>query len=397
MSHILHLSADYPDPLAPAKTHAVSNLLAMVPEHTHRVISMNRTHWRTAPTALTFKDAAGDGHRALVYGAPSKGIMHRRFLARVTEWIAADCEESGFRPDVVHAHKLTVEAFCAEALAARWGAKLAVSIQGNTDQKIASARRDLRKPLNHIWQAADVAFPFAPWAFQKMNDLMGVRSGPTFALPCPTGGDTILSPEIAPPVVLIACNLKDHANKNVVALIDAVGALGAEIPEIRLDILGGGDPAAYASLEAHARRAAPGRVRFLGAVPHAEIQGLFHGAAAFAMVSHRESYGMVFAEALMAGAPCLIPVERGIHGYFEDGGVVLAADPNDAASILSGVRRLVLEQADFKARLTRLGADGGLKFMQRDQIAATYRHGIAVALGEAAAEPPSGAGIVRLA
>lgn len=397
MSHILHISADYPDPLAPAKTRAVSNLLAMIPEHAHRVISMNRAHWKTALTALRFKDAAGDDHRALVYGAPGKGILHRRFLARVTEWIAADCEESGFRPDIVHAHKLTVEGFCAEALAARWGAKLVLSIQGNTDQKIAGARRDLRGPLKQVWQSADVAFPFAPWAFQKMNDLMGVRSGPTYALPCPTDGDQILAPEVSPPVVLTACNLKDHANKNLAALIDAIGALGAEIPDIRLDILGGGDPAAYASLEARARRAAPGRVRFLGAVPHTEIQGLFHGAAAFAMVSHRESYGMVFAEALMAGAPCLIPFERGIHGYFENGDVVLAADPADATSIQAGVRRLVLEQADFKARLTQLGEAGGLNFMKRDQIAGAYRHGLAVALGEAAPEPAAGAGIVRLA
>ena len=397
MSRILHISGDYPDPLAPAKTRAVSNLLAMVPEHDHRVVSMNRVGWKTQPTALTFKDAAGDGHRALVYGAPGKGIMHRRFLARATEWIAADCEAAGFKPDIVHAHKLTIEGFCAAALAARLGAKLLLSIQGNTDQKIASARRDLRPRLTPIWQAADAAFPFAPWAFHKMNGLLAPRTGPTYALPCPTDGDNILAPEATPPVVVTACNLKDHANKNLAALISAVGALAGEIPDIRLDILGGGDPTAYASLEAHARNTAPDRVRFLGAIPHAEIQGLFHTAAAFAMVSHRESYGMVFAEALMAGAPCLIPFERGIHGYFDDGSVVLAADPGDAGSIQSGLKRLLLEQADFKRRLADLGAAGGLKFMQRDAIAAAYRHGVDVALGLTDAEPPPTAGVFRLA
>lgn len=397
MSRILHVSADYPDPLAPAKTRAVSNLLAMIGEHDHRVVSMNRVHWRTPPTALGFADAAGAAHRALVYGAPGKGLFLRRYLARVADWIAEDCAAAGFAPDVVHAHKLTIEGFVGQALAARWGAKLIVSVQGNTDQKIAGARRDLRPALGAIWRAADVAFPFAPWAFDAMNGLLGARTAPTYALPCPTGGDAILTPEVGGPVVLTACNLKDYANKNLEALIRAVGRLGDEIPDLRLEIMGGGDPAAYARLQATAAGAAPGRVSFLGAVPHAEVQGRFHDAAAFALVSHRESYGMVFAEALMAGAPCLIPRGRGVDGYFADGSVVLAADPGDESAIAAGLRRLVIEQADFKQRLQALGAGGGLKFMQRDAIAGAYRHGLAVALGGAAPEPAADAGVVRLA
>lgn len=397
MTRILHVSGDYPDPLAPAKTKAVSNLLAMIGEHRHRVVSINRVDWRTRPTALPFADAAGDDHRALAYGAPPKGLFLRRFLARVTTWIEDDCIAAGFRPVVVHAHKLTIEGFIAVELARRFDAKLILSIQGNTDQKIVAARRDLRPALGGIWRAADVAFPFAPWAFDAMNGLLGVRDRPTFALPCPTAGDAIEAPAEGPPTVVTACNLKDHANKNLAALIRAVGAIGQDMPDVRLEIIGGGDPGAYASLKRLADEAAPDRVQFLGVVPHAEIQARFHEAACFALVSHRESYGMVFAEALMAGAPCLIPAGRGVDGYFEDGGVVIRARPDDPATIEAGLRRLLTEQASFKSRLAELGAAGGLKFMQRDAIAAAYRHGLAVALGQAEPEPPGGSGVVRLA
>lgn len=395
MSRILHISADYPDPLAPAKTRAVSNLLAMVDGHEHRVISINRVHWRIRPTALPFKDAAGADHRALAYGAPGKGLFLRRYLGRVTEWIAADCAAADFRPDIVHAHKLTIEGFVGVELARRFGARLALSIQGNTDAKIAGARRDLRPALGDIWRAADVAFPFAPWAFDAMNQLLGARTGPTYALPCPTGSDEIMAPTDGPPTVVVACNLKDHANKNLAALIDAVGALSADIPDIRLQIVGGGDAAAYAMLEAKAAADAPGRVEFLGAVPHADIQGVFNRAGAFALVSHRESYGMVFAEALMAGAPCLIPARRGIDGYFDDGGVVVAADPGDPAAIRAGLRRLLLERDAFKARLKTLGQAGGLEFMRRTAIRQAYEHGLAVAVGQA--DPAPSPGVVRLA
>lgn len=397
MTRILHVSGDYPDPLAPVKTKAVSNLLAMIHEHRHRVVSINRIDWRARPTALPFGDAAGEDHRALAYGAPPKGLFLRRFLARVTEWIEDDCAAAGFRPDVVHAHKLTIEGFVAVELARQFGAKLVLSIQGNTDQKIAAARRDLRPALGEIWRAADVAFPFAPWAFDAMNGLLGQRDLPTFALPCPTAGDAIGTPVEGPPTIVTACNLKDHANKNLAALIRAVGVIGRDLPDVQLEIIGGGDPEAYARLKRMADAAAAGRVRFLGVVPHAEIQARFHEAACFSLVSRRESYGMVFAEALMAGAPCLIPAGRGVDGYFEDGGVVVRAQPDDPAAIEAGLRRLLTEQAGFKRRLAALGEAGGLKFMQRDAIAAAYRHGLAVALGEADPEPPADAGIVRLA
>ena len=67
---------------------------------------------------------------------------------------------------------------------------------------------------------------------------------------------------------------------------------------------------------------------------------------------------MVFAEALLAGAPCLIPRGRAIDGYFADGSVVLAADPEDEAEIARGLVRLVREETAFKERLAALGACG---------------------------------------
>lgn len=371
--HILHLSADYPDPLNPAKTKAVANLLAMAQEHTHRVMSLNRIGWRLGIRALDFADAAGQGHRAVAYGAPPKGLFHERFLLRLADWIADDCAAAGIRPDLIHAHKLTIEGIAGDALARRWGVPLALSVQGNTDLKIARAKPGLHPVLTRIWQEADVAFPFAPWAWTDLDDLLGRRGGPTHALPCPGPADILRAPaQSTEPVVLSAFHLHDAANKNAVALIDAIAIAAKDVPEIRLEILGGGDAVAFARLACHADKAAPGRVRFLGHVPQAEIQDLFNRATAFALVSHRESYGMVFAEALLAGTPCLIPHGRAIDGYFEDGSVVIAADPKDTPGIARGLVRLLTEEAAFKTHLAALGAQGGLDFLRRDAIQATY-------------------------
>ena len=386
---ILHISGDYPDPLAPAKTRAVSNLLAMADGHEHRVVSINRVDWRAGIRALTFSDAAGEAHRAVAYGAPPKGLFMARFLSRLAEWIEADMLEADFTPDLVHAHKLTIEGLAADRVAELCGAPLTISVQGNTDLKIAQARRDLRPRYTTLWrERADLAFPFAPWARQQLDALLGARTKPIVDLPVPGPADAILTPRQVEPVIRTAFNFKDAANKNAARLIRAVARAADTVPEIRLELVGGGDPASFARLAALADQAAPGRVRFLGAVPHSEIQALFNASCAFALVSHRESFGMVFSEALLAGAPCLIPRGRAIDGFLEDGGVVIAADPESEEEIAAGLVRLVREQAAFKDRLGALAASGGLDFLRRDAIRATYLDAIAPF---ARVEPQAGA------
>src|SRR5690606_31750495 len=183
---ILHLTADYPDPLMPSKTRAVSNLLEIAsagePGHAHRVVSLNRVGWRAGMHAIDFADRAGQHHRALAYGAPGKGVLLRHSFERVAEWVAKDCAAAGFTPDLLHAHKLSMEGVAGARLAERWGVPVVVSVQGNTDLKIARARRDLRSLYARIWHDAAVALPFAPWARAGLDALLGARTGAVVAL-----------------------------------------------------------------------------------------------------------------------------------------------------------------------------------------------------------------------
>lgn len=382
---ILHLSADYPDPLSSAKTRAVHNLLTLVPEVAHRVYSLNRVGWREGVAALPFGDAAGDDHRAVAYGAPPMGLFLLRHLDRLADWIAEDAARRGVRPDAVHAHKLSVEGPVGLALAKRFGVPLLVSVQGNSDLKIVGAKRGPRPVWREVWTAASTVLPFAPWAATGLTALLGPREGPVAFLPCPGAQDeTILAPRVVGPLIRSAFHLGIWRLKNAGALIDATGRAARSEPEIRLEIAGGGDPGAFARLTAVAGRSAPGRVAFLGAVPNPEMGAFFNGAAAVALVSRRESFGMVFAEALHAGAPCLIPRGRAIDGYLPEGGVVVAADPSSTDEIVDGLLRLTREEAAFKARLAALTASGGLELFRRSEIARTYRAALDAALAGAA-------------
>lgn len=374
---ILHLSADYPDPLQPAKTRAVANLLPLVPEHEHLVYSLNRVDWRRGIAAIDFADAAGGAHRAVAYGAPPAGLFLERFLNRLADWIVADLARRGLRPDAVHAHKLSVEGLAAARIAEALGAPLVVSVQANSDLKIVGVKRGLRQRYRALWREARVIFPFAPWAGKGLTALLGPREGPVRLLPCPAArAETRLSPTAAGPVFVTAFHFRDWGNKNAEGLIRAVGLAAARVPGIRLRVVGGGDPAAFARLRGLADRHAPGRVIFEGAVPNEQVGALFNAACAFALVSHRESFGMVFSEALLAGAPCLIPAGTAIDGYFPDGEATLSAPSRDTPAIADGLVRLAREEAAFKERLARMQESGALAVMTRERIAETYRDGL---------------------
>lgn len=379
---ILHLSADYPDPLVPAKTRAVANLLALVPGHDHHVYTLNRVDWRpgwmggAGIAALAFADAAGADHRALAYPAPPKGLMLARFLAPVADAVLADLAARGLRPDLVHAHKISVEGLVAGRIARALGIPFVLSLQGDSDLKIVGVKRSLRARYAALWHEAAAVFPFAPWTATRMAGLLGPRTGPVHPLPCPSLADAELAPRLrgpAAPVIASAFHLGVAGRKNAAGLIRAVGIAAREIPELGLEILGGGDAAAFARLTRLAATAAPGRVRFLGAVPHAEVQRRLNDATAFALVSQRESFGMVFAEALRAGTPCLIPAGWGIDGYLPEGGVLLRAAPDDTGAIAHALVRLVREEAAFKNRLATLQAAGGLRLFSGAAVGETYR------------------------
>lgn len=392
---ILHLSADYPDPLMPRKTRAVSNLLALAPEHTHSVCSLNRVGWRKGIHAIDFKDDVGEQHRAVAYGAPPKGIFLRRYLARLADWLTEDLARRGVRPDLVHAHKLSIEGPIGASIARRLGVPLVISIQGNSDLKIIAARRDLLPLWKSIWRSAAIAFPFTPWAAERLVNLLGRREGPTYFLPCPTPADRLFLPRITGPIFRSAFNLADRRVKNADGLIRSVELAARHVPEIRLDIVGGGDPAAFAELAGLAGRFSPGRVRFLGVVPNSEVQAVFNRSCAFALPSHRESFGMVFTEALLAGCPCLISRGWGIDGYLTGGEALLAVNSRDSHEIAEGLVRLAREEVAFKGRLAQLAGSGALDQFRRVEIAKIYRSGLAEAFPDIrrsadAAAPPAG-------
>ncbi len=390
---IVHISTDFPDPVVPAKTRAISTLVELTrTRFDHAVYSLNRV----SPSPLRFLAATARNPlrpqlpialaertaemATLTYQAPPKGVYLRSLLDRVADWIADDIVRSGLRPGLIQGHKLSMEGIVAERVAARLNLPYALSIQGNSDRTILSARRDLTPLYRRIFHGAAVVFPFSPWALDFVEGRLGKRSGATTMLPCATPADAVVAPISAQPRLMSAFHLANHRLKNADALIAASRTLQDEIPDYALDIFGGGSDGDRATLEHSISTTGARSARLAGPIAHDAIQARMNASAGFVMISKRESFGLVFVEALLAGCPVAFPKGWAIDGFFDAAPFAIPVSADDGAAIADAMRRLVRDQSALKASLARWQQSGAAGAFQRPAIATAYGDGLSAAL-----------------
>jgi teichuronic acid biosynthesis glycosyltransferase TuaC len=127
---------------------------------------------------------------------------------------------------------------------------------------------------------------------------------------------------------------------------DRTIAAMAELPEFALIILGEGPE--RGRLEAQiAALGLGGRVRLLGARPHAELPQYYGAADAMVLASSREGWANVLLESMACGTPVVASNIAGNPEVVAAPAAGLVVDENTPAGIARGVRRLF---ADLPAR-----------------------------------------------
>ncbi|MEM6797868.1 MAG: glycosyltransferase, partial [Acidobacteriota bacterium] len=114
--------------------------------------------------------------------------------------------------------------------------------------------------------------------------------------------------------------------KGVYDLLEA-----ARRSELSFGLIGGGEAARDLRRDI-ARRGLEARVRLLGTPPDAEVFGLMKGARVLVLPSYEEGYGLVIAEALIAGTPA---VAYALPHYDEVFGSALVQVPKGDAEALA--------------------------------------------------------------
>lgn len=122
-------------------------------------------------------------------------------------------------------------------------------------------------------------------------------------------------------------------------LADTLRPLGG----LAWQLLIAGDGAARAEVEALLGAAAPGRVRFLGALSQNDVAALYAASDLCVWPAVNEAYGMAMLEAQAAGIAVVSCASRGVPDVVEHGRGGLLAPPGDAHALSILVRELLAD------------------------------------------------------
>jgi glycosyltransferase involved in cell wall biosynthesis len=345
-------------------------LIAEAKGFRHIVYSVNRVSWRKDIALFPF----AEDRTAIAYGAPPYGIRLAHHLSLVAEAVRNDLEQKCVVPDLIHAHKFSVEGLIASELSEMVGIPYVASLWGDTDIKIFEAKKMLRPRYRKVANDAALLLPPAPWTREYFKKALALDASHFELLPVMTAGEAIIAPRRVDDLRLISVFALDSwRRKGLDILSQAAMLLEREMPGLTIDVYGRGSPRSLLEANQAIQGAgAESRVRLMGPLAHAKVQSTINRYTAFVMAPRRETFGMVHVEAVLAGVPILWSKGRGIDGLFDGFHVGCRCDPSSAAGVADGIRFLVENESELKKSIARRQSDDSFQPFRRDGIGKRY-------------------------
>jgi glycosyltransferase involved in cell wall biosynthesis len=167
------------------------------------------------------------------------------------------------------------------------------------------------------------------------------RSAQVVCVPHPVAPVEVPQDTARPALVLFLARLE--AAKGVFDLLEALAAVRAAVPDVRLMCAGDGDRAAVASYAE--RLGIADIVKFTGWVGPSAKRALLESAAVFALPSYDEAVPIGLLEAMAAGVPAVVSPVGGVPEMVVDGVSGFFAAPGDTATLQRLLRKLLLDRA----------------------------------------------------
>jgi glycogen(starch) synthase len=265
-----------------------------------------------------------------------------------------------FRPDVIHVQCFSANGMYAELLTRMSGARLVVSLQGETvmdDQDIYTHSTTLRWGLRSGLRRADVVTACSGFVLDDAVRRFGLAVGAGVVIP-----NGVEPAEAAVPEALelpfdrfVLAYGRVVAKKGFDLLVDAFARVSSAYPDIGLVI--GGDGAARGELEQQVAAAGlAARVVFPGRLSRNQVAWATAAASLFVLPSRVEPFGIVVLEAMRAGLPVVVSNRGGAPDIVRDGVEGFVVDPTDTAGLSARIGT-VLADPELAARLGAAGRE----------------------------------------
>ncbi|HZH27898.1 MAG TPA: glycosyltransferase [Azospirillaceae bacterium] len=391
---VLHLSADYPDPVRNRTTNAVKNFIDRIDACDHLIVSLKRT---ADPRKCYLREFPPRDNQTLVamgYWAPPGGLLHRPTMHALAERVMSLIARSGRRPDVIHAHKLTIEGVAARMIARRLGIPYVCSVRGEVESKFFRFKPGLRRYFGQVIGDAAAIYYVSAWFKDWIDARYPGRVRDQSLLPNFVSKPITRNP-VAPDrdawdrqALVTVMDLNLYRKKGLHWLLDGLALARRTHPGLRLDVIGWSNPQAMGEIEAIVARLGLGdAVRFLGTLENAEVMRRLSTYAAFVLPSANETFGMAYVEALLSGVPVLYSLATGIDGYLDGLDVGVGAPLGDVPAIAAGLCTLVERADDYRVAIERQWPEIEGRFGPGRYVDA-YQELVTRLAARAPAEPP---------
>ena len=376
MKKILNLSYDLRDRYNRKVTPAVFNLINVSKSKFDPfIIDLVRTpnYWQQGVTLKV------SGHLMVnVFGLPL-GLLMNWSQNRALDYIkrADTKKEVDLRSfDLIHSHKLTFEGMIGYKLSKEFDIPLVVTLR-QTDTMVFNKKWGAIKIYKPIIERCTKIFYLIPQILLRMKDIFGEQFFNDHILP-----KAVLLPNIVERqmnvfqsdvkrgsfITVLNMQKKNVRRKNIKRLLIAFSQLMDS--NIELLIIGNGGYR-YKIEEWVSKLNLNGKVKFVGHINNDKIDEYFAKAEAFLLPSISESFGLVYAEALLNGTPIMYSKDYlGFDGFFE--GVGVSVNPKSVESIKDGILELVKNGSSYRKNISSLNKSGEFDIFSSSFVSRKY-------------------------
>lgn len=375
MPKILHLTFDYAEENVGKSTIVIRDLIKESSRYTDvKVISLKRE-------MDPFEEKLEKNSEGLInykhFGLPY-GILLKLNMSRVARNLNRYVLKTDNNFDFIHSHKLTYEGFIGYRLAIKFNKRLFISIR-QTDFYVLKYRKDLLSYCMKILLYASRIFYIAPYMLERLREILGdefykMIEPKFFFLPnsldfskfnfySGVRENYYLS--------IFWMEKKSVKRKNVRGLFEAIKLLND--PHFKLHIIG------YGSYENTVKQwtkelGIEHNVQFLGFIENNKIGEYISRSKGFILPSFSETFGVVYAEALLSGTPILYSKGTGFDGIFENVGV--AVNPHSLEDVTKGIQILIEKNNFFINSIKELYELNKFDVFKKEIVAQNYFNAI---------------------
>jgi len=368
---ILHLTGDYPDPVRKPTTQAVKQTISHLKNFEHVVISMDR---KSNPFKRYWVDCGKiDNAHVFAYGQWGLKFGIGLFLSFfiVAFSIHRKMKRLGFKPDMIHAHRMTFDGIAAYLLSKWWKVPYVLSVRAEVESKVFRFKPLYRPLMRKIAEHSGAIYYVSLFYRSKVESVTG--ADPAKGRPFPnivTNAKPEIAPQAATRGFVSIFNFAIYQKKGLLGLLPAFVEAAKQYPDMTLDLIGQGSPQDIEHLQKLINEHdIADKVTIVGKLNHNELIERLPTYRAMVLPSHNETFGMVYTEALFAGVPILYSKQSGIDGYLDGVEAGVAVDPQNRTEITNALETLWSEQAGFRSSIKAQGLEIFNRFDPQHHIA----------------------------